>query len=464
MAYHRQQGVDTAIVRIFNTYGPRMRPQRRPRDPDLPAPGARGQAADRVRRRLADATLLLRRRPDPRPRACSPTVGRAPAGQHRQPDRAHDARAARRPCIKVTGSSSEIVFEALPVDDPQVRRPDITRARQLLGWEPQVDLDEGLRRMLQATRPGAGRVSKRVARLSVLAVAVGGLAVRPRCRRRRADRERRRREHLRVGIYDEAQTALREPGRPTFPTLERRCTCRCCGSTSSGAASAASRARGRRDADRPGRPGVRLVALRPRSCATPPTTASRSSSRSSARPRWANGGKAQNVAPTNADRPRRTSPTRRPSATAARYPPSGATARHAARRCDDWLAWNEPNNPVFLTPQYERVGGQLGDRERGRLREDLQRDLQRRPRGARPAGEQSRAASPRRSGNNDAVEHAPVGRAARIPPRGEEGGPAELRRLGAPPVLRGAERVADATCPTGKAAARRVTARQHQRS
>jgi dTDP-glucose 4,6-dehydratase len=52
--------------------------------------------------------------------------------------------------VKVTGSSSPIVFEALPVDDPQVRRPDITRARQVLGWEPEVDLEEGLRRWLAA--------------------------------------------------------------------------------------------------------------------------------------------------------------------------------------------------------------------------------------------------------------------------------------------------------------------------
>jgi dTDP-glucose 4,6-dehydratase len=50
--------------------------------------------------------------------------------------------------IKVTGSKSEIVHEALPVDDPQVRQPDITRARQLLGWEPTIELEEGLRRML----------------------------------------------------------------------------------------------------------------------------------------------------------------------------------------------------------------------------------------------------------------------------------------------------------------------------
>jgi dTDP-glucose 4,6-dehydratase len=51
--------------------------------------------------------------------------------------------------IEATGSKSEIVFEALPVDDPQVRQPDITRARQLLGWEPEVPLEEGLRRLLR---------------------------------------------------------------------------------------------------------------------------------------------------------------------------------------------------------------------------------------------------------------------------------------------------------------------------
>jgi dTDP-glucose 4,6-dehydratase len=50
--------------------------------------------------------------------------------------------------IKVTGSSSEIVFEALPTDDPQIRRPDITRARQVLGWQPEIDLEEGLTRWL----------------------------------------------------------------------------------------------------------------------------------------------------------------------------------------------------------------------------------------------------------------------------------------------------------------------------
>jgi dTDP-glucose 4,6-dehydratase len=57
--------------------------------------------------------------------------------------------------IRVTGSKSEIVFEALPVDDPQVRQPDITRARQVLGWEPEVELDEGLKRLLASMVPGS---------------------------------------------------------------------------------------------------------------------------------------------------------------------------------------------------------------------------------------------------------------------------------------------------------------------
>jgi len=55
--------------------------------------------------------------------------------------------------LRITGSKSEVVYEALPVDDPQVRQPDITRARQLLGWEPKIQLEEGLRRML----PSFGR-------------------------------------------------------------------------------------------------------------------------------------------------------------------------------------------------------------------------------------------------------------------------------------------------------------------
>jgi dTDP-glucose 4,6-dehydratase len=52
--------------------------------------------------------------------------------------------------IRVIGSTSEVVFEALPIDDPQIRRPDITRARQILGWWPEIDLEDGLKRWLRA--------------------------------------------------------------------------------------------------------------------------------------------------------------------------------------------------------------------------------------------------------------------------------------------------------------------------
>ena len=57
--------------------------------------------------------------------------------------------------LRVTGAKSEIVYEALPIDDPQQRQPDITRAQQLLGWKPEIELEEGLRRMLPATHPQA---------------------------------------------------------------------------------------------------------------------------------------------------------------------------------------------------------------------------------------------------------------------------------------------------------------------
>ena len=148
MAYHRQQGVDTCIVRIFNTYGPRMRPHDGRAIPTF------------VRQALANEPLTVfgdgsQTRSfcyvddlDPRPHGARAERG-APAGEHRQPAEYTLLELAQK-VIEATGAKSEIVFEALPVDDPKVRQPDITRARQLLGWEPQVSLEDGLRRMLQA--------------------------------------------------------------------------------------------------------------------------------------------------------------------------------------------------------------------------------------------------------------------------------------------------------------------------
>jgi dTDP-glucose 4,6-dehydratase len=66
------------------------------------------------------------------------------------PDHELTMRELAETVIRVSGSTSEIVFEALPIDDPQIRRPDITRARQILGWSPEIDLEEGLKRWLRA--------------------------------------------------------------------------------------------------------------------------------------------------------------------------------------------------------------------------------------------------------------------------------------------------------------------------
>ena len=135
MAYHRQQGVDTSIARIFNTYGPRMRPHDGRAIPTFLRQALDEQAADRVRRRVADAELLLRRRPGHGARTCSRSSGEHLPVNLGNPEERTLLELAEV-VVGLTGSSSEIVFEALPVDDPQVRQPDITRARQLLGWEP----------------------------------------------------------------------------------------------------------------------------------------------------------------------------------------------------------------------------------------------------------------------------------------------------------------------------------------
>ena len=147
MAYHRQQGVDTPIVRIFNTYGPRMRPHDGRAIPTFLRQALRGPAADRLRRRLADALLLLRRRPDPRHRRLAESDEHSPVNIG-NPDEFTLLELAE-PVIEITGSRSEIVYEALPEDDPAQRRPDIIRARDLLGWEPAVELREGLRRTIE---------------------------------------------------------------------------------------------------------------------------------------------------------------------------------------------------------------------------------------------------------------------------------------------------------------------------
>jgi dTDP-glucose 4,6-dehydratase len=148
MAYHRQQGVDTSIVRIFNTYGMRMRPYDGRAIPTFIRQAQANQPitvfGDGSQTRsfcyvddLVRGLVLL-----------------AKSGEHLPVNIGNPQELTllelARAVVDATNSKSEIVFEALPVDDPQVRQPDITRARQLLGWEPQISLEDGLRRMLQS--------------------------------------------------------------------------------------------------------------------------------------------------------------------------------------------------------------------------------------------------------------------------------------------------------------------------
>jgi dTDP-glucose 4,6-dehydratase len=156
MAYHRQQGVDTCIVRIFNTYGTRMRPHDGRAIPTF------------ARQALANEPLTVFGDGSQTRSFCyvddliRGLLLLAQSGEHLPVNigNPHELSLLElaQTVIKVTGSKSEIVFEALPVDDPQVRQPDITRAQQLLGWEPQVPLDEGLRRMLQTNERESLRV------------------------------------------------------------------------------------------------------------------------------------------------------------------------------------------------------------------------------------------------------------------------------------------------------------------
>jgi dTDP-glucose 4,6-dehydratase len=153
MAYHRQQGVDTAIVRIFNTYGPRMRPHDGRAIPTF------------LRQALQDRPITVFGDGSQTRSFCyvddliRGIIGLAESGYHNpvnigNPDEFTLLELAEA-VIEVTGSKSEIVFEALPTDDPQVRQPDISLAREILGWEPSVDLRSGLHRTLDQSGANA---------------------------------------------------------------------------------------------------------------------------------------------------------------------------------------------------------------------------------------------------------------------------------------------------------------------
>ena len=146
MAYHRHQGLDTSIIRIFNTYGPRMRPHDGRAIPTF----LRQALQDRPLTIFGDGTQtrsfcyvddLIRG-----------MIALGESGQHYPINVGNPIEFTllelAQTVIEVTNSRSEIVFEALPTDDPQVRQPDIALARELLGWEPQMNLREGLARTI----------------------------------------------------------------------------------------------------------------------------------------------------------------------------------------------------------------------------------------------------------------------------------------------------------------------------
>jgi dTDP-glucose 4,6-dehydratase len=148
MAYHRQQGVDTHIARIFNTYGPRMRQHD-------------GRAIPTFLRQACEGKPLTVFGDGSQTRSfcyvddeIEGLFRLAMSDEHQpvnigNPDEMTLLELAER-IRDLTGTGSEIVFEGLPTDDPKVRQPDITRAREILGWEPKVSLDDGLRRTLES--------------------------------------------------------------------------------------------------------------------------------------------------------------------------------------------------------------------------------------------------------------------------------------------------------------------------
>ena len=142
MAYHRQQGVVTCIARIFNTYGARMRPHDGRAIPTF------------LRQALTDRPITVFGDGRQTRSFCyvddliRGIIALAESGEHEPVNIGNPAEFTlldlAESVIAVTGSRSEIVHEALPTDDPKQRRPDITRARRWLKWEPQVPLREGL--------------------------------------------------------------------------------------------------------------------------------------------------------------------------------------------------------------------------------------------------------------------------------------------------------------------------------
>jgi dTDP-glucose 4,6-dehydratase len=154
MAYHRVHGIETRIVRIFNTYGPRMRVEdgraipaflsQALRNEDVTVFGDGGQTRSLCFvSDLVDGIVRL---------MSSDVTDPVNVGNPHE----MTIQQLAETIIALTGSRSRIVHRPLPVDDPKVRQPDITRARTLLGWEPKVSLDQGLKVTLEYFRRKLG--------------------------------------------------------------------------------------------------------------------------------------------------------------------------------------------------------------------------------------------------------------------------------------------------------------------
>ncbi len=157
MAYHRYHGVDTRIARIFNTFGPRMRPNDGRVVSNFIVQALEGKPltiyGDGSQTRsfcyvddLVSGIIALLELKQAKP------GGPVEVGVH-EPVNLGNPRELpvsdiAKLVLKLTGSKSELRYHPLPVDDPRVRRPDITRAKALLAWEPKVELEEGLRRTI----------------------------------------------------------------------------------------------------------------------------------------------------------------------------------------------------------------------------------------------------------------------------------------------------------------------------
>ena len=352
---------------------------RRPRDPDLHPPGARGEAADRVRRRLPDAELLLRRRPRPRADPAR-RVGRAPARQHRQPDRDDPARArrGRRPRDRL-------------VEPDRVRGAAGRRSPGAPARHHARPAAPRLGSPRSSSTRACGARSRRSAGTQPLR--------RARCDRGRGSscRGPRRRVHgarrskfIQKGIYDDAQILYGNPDKvfPSLPQLEHQA-----------------------DPRQPlvGRARTAVARGKPANPANPAdpaydwATYDRTVRYAYAyemapiftvigTPSWANASAGWNAAPTKpADlQAFVTAAARRYSGTYRL--PDGTSAG----RVRNWIAWNEPNNPVFLKPQYVRSGSKWVMQSAEGLRPDVQRRRQGGESG-QPRRTRSPAASPRRA-------------------------------------------------------------------